>query len=235
MTAIIPRRRRRQTPLASLLASDALARLITQFVLRPEMALHFQALKRVTGLPNRSLQNELARLARLGILRREPDGRVVRYRARVDHPGWPALRALVGTFADPADVLRTAVAQVPGVEAAFIYGSYARCTDIHSGSDVDVIVVGERVDEAPIRFSLAASALEVAGLIGREVNLVRYTPRRLRERHARGARFVRGVVEGQKRWLVGDEHTLGAHLRAGPSDGATTAETVAAGRDAGRS
>lgn len=205
--------RRRTTPLASVLASDALARLLTQFVLRPEPALHFQALKRATGLPNRSLQNELARLERLGMVQREPEGRVVRYHVQTDHAGWRALREVVGAFADPADVLRPAIAQISGVETAFIYGSYARQEDVHPDSDVDVMIVGEGVDDAAMRYSLAASALEAAGLIGREVNVVRYTPRRLRLRYSRGGRFVRGVIDGQKRWLVGDERRLAEQLR----------------------
>jgi predicted nucleotidyltransferase len=205
--------RRSKNPLAGVLASDALSKLATQFVLWPGAALHFQALKRATGLPNRSLQNELARLERLGLLCREPDGRLVRYRAQIGHPGWQAVRALVAAFADPADVVHAAIAAVPGVDAAFIYGSYARSTNIHPASDVDVIVIGERVDDPETRSSLAGSALEAAGLVGREVNLVRYTPGRLRDRYARGGRFLRGVLEGPKRWLVGDDHWLTGHLR----------------------
>ena len=205
--------RRSKTRLTEVLASDALARLATQFVLWPGAALHFQALKRATGLPNRSLQNELARLERLGLVRREPYGRFVRYCAQIDHPAWQAVRALVAAFADPADVVHAAVASVPGVDAAFIYGSHARGTNIHSGSDVDVMVIGEHVNDTGTRSSLAASALEAAGLVGREVNLVRYTPGRLRDRYARGGRFLRAVLEGPKRWLVGNEHALTGHLR----------------------
>jgi predicted nucleotidyltransferase len=205
--------RRSKNPLAGMLASDALAKLSTQFVLWPGAALHFQALKRATGLPNRSLQNELARLERLGLLRREPDGRFVRYRAQTAHPGWQAVRALVAAFADPADVVHAAIAPVPGVDAAFIYGSYAGGTNIHPASDVDVMVIGEHVDDPETRSSLAGSALEAAGLVGREVNLVRYTPSRLRDRYARGGRFLRGVLDGPKRWLVGNDHALTGHLR----------------------
>lgn len=191
--------------------------LATQFVLWPDAALHFQALKRATGLPNRSLQRELARLEQLGLVRRQPDGGLVRYHVHADHPGWRAIRALVATFADPADVVRAAITPVPGVDAAFIYGSYARDTGVHPGSDVDVMVVGELVDSDRMRSSLAASALEAAGLVGREVNLVRYTPRRLRYQYARGGRFVSGVLAGPKRWLIGDEPALAAHLQTNDS------------------
>lgn len=218
-------------PLSGVLASDALAKLAVQFVVRPNAALHFQALKRVTGLPNRSLQRELARLEHLGLVRRQPDGRLVRYHRQTDHPGWQAIRALVAAFADPVDVIRAAIASVPGVDAAFVYGSYALGTDVHPSSDVDIMVVGERVDEDDTRSSLAACALGAAGLVGREVNLVRYTPRRLRDRYTRRRPFVLGVLEGPKRWLRGNESALAVHLRSDADMWATRDNVVA--RDAG--
>lgn len=222
---------RHRAPLSDVLSSDALAKLAVQLVVRPSAALHFQALKRATGLPNRSLQRELVRLEHLGLVRRQPDGRLVRYHTAADHPGWQAIRALVATFADPVDVVRAAIASVPGVDAAFVYGSYARGTDVHPDSDLDVMVVGERVDDDDTRSSLAACALEAAGLVGREVNLVRYTPRRLRDRYTRRRPFVLGVLEGPKRWLSGNESALAAHLRSDTDMRATRDNDSA--RDAG--
>lgn len=220
-----------RAPLSDVLSSDALAKLAVQFVVRPDAALHFQALKRATGLPNRSLQRELARLEHLGLARRQPDGRLVRYHREADHPGWQAIRALVATFADPVDVIRAAIASVRGIDAAFVYGSYAHGTDVHPGSDVDVMVVGERVDDDDTRSSLAAGALEAAGLVGREVNLVRYTPRRLRDRYTHRRPFMVGVLEGPKRWLSGDERALAAHLQSNTDISAASDNGSA--RDAG--
>lgn len=115
---------------------------------------------------------------------------------------------MVSEFADPAEVLRVALGEVPGVEAAFIYGSYARGTDVRPESDIDVFVVGEALKEPETRLALAGEALEAAGLLGREVNMTRYTPRKLAARRAQGARFVRSVLEGEKEWLIGGEAAL---------------------------
>jgi predicted nucleotidyltransferase len=200
--------------LARLLASKALARVVTHFVLHPGSALHFRALQRVTGLSSRSLQHELARLEELGIVQREREGRKMRYRAVAEHPRWSVLRGLVREFAEPAEVLRVALAEVPGIEGAFIYGSYARGTGVHVGSDVDVFVVGEALEEPETRLALAEETLEASGLLGREVNVTRYTPKKLAARRAHGARFIRSVLAGEKEWLIGDERVLNG-VRAG--------------------
>jgi predicted nucleotidyltransferase len=204
----ISRLGRSDGPLATVLASGSMARLVTHFVLHPKSTLHFQALRRVTGLSTRSLQQELGRLERLGLVRREPEGRVVRYRAVVDHPGWQVFRAAVREFADPAEVLRIALAQVPGVEAAFVYGSFARKTDVHPRSDVDVVVVGDALDDEATRLALAEEMLEASGALGREVNASRYTWERLAKRVSQGGRFIREVLAGPKAWVRGDDSAL---------------------------
>lgn len=202
--------RRSSGMLGSILASGALARLVALFALHPNLAIHFRALQRITGLPHRSLQIELERLQELGLLRREPVDRTVVFSAVASHPRWAALREIVREFATPAELLRVALARVPGIDAAFIYGSFARGTDVHKGSDIDVFVIGENLDQTEIRLALAEETLEVAGFLGREVNLARFTPKKLASRYqpGRSAQFVRSVLAGEKEWLIGDESAL---------------------------
>jgi predicted nucleotidyltransferase len=204
----IGRLRKSDGQLASLLASSALARLVTHFVLHPAAALHFQALRRATGLSTRSLQHETARLEKLGLVRREADGRRMRYRTVVGDLRWRTLRNLVREFAEPAEVLRVALAGVRGIDAAFIYGSYARKVELHAGSDVDVLVVGDTLDDEATRLALAELTLEVSGLLGREVNVSRYTRDRLAAHYARGGPFIRAVLAGDKEWLIGSAALL---------------------------
>lgn len=209
MTVALPARvRKSDESLSNVLASKAMARLVTHFVLHPDSALHFQALKGVTGLPNRSLQLELARLEQFAMVQRVPDGRLVRYVALPAHTRWCAFRQMVREFADPAEVLRVAVAGVPSVTAAFIFGSFANEADIHARSDIDVFVVGAALGSRAERIALSAETLEAAGLLGREINLARYTPDELAARCRAHSPFVTSVLSGAKRWLVGDETSL---------------------------
>lgn len=196
--------------LGHVLASGALARVVARFALHPTLTVHFRALQRYTGLSHRSLQLELERLRQFGLVRREAVGRTVSFRVVTAHPGWAALRNLVREFATPTELLRVALASVPGIDGAFIYGSFARGMDVHQDSDVDVFVVGEALDQPEIRIALSAATLEVAGFLGRDVNLTRFTPRKLESRFqsGRSAQFVESVLAGAKDWLVGDESVL---------------------------
>jgi predicted nucleotidyltransferase len=195
--------------LGDVLASGAAARLIALFALDPSRTFHFRALQRVTGLPNRSLQIELERLTRLGLIDRETVGRTIGF-STTNESRWRVLRELVREFASPADLLRPALAEVPGIQAAFIYGSFARRDDVHERSDVDVFVLGAEGNGLEFRHAIASAALEVGGFLGREVNVTRFTPERLAARRAEGRsnQFMQSVLSGEKDWLIGDETIL---------------------------
>jgi predicted nucleotidyltransferase len=199
------RTRKADGPLASVLASRALAAVVIYFVLHPDRALHFRALQRVTGVSSRSLQHEMARLESLGLVQRERDGRLVRYRAVAGHPRWSVLRDMVRQFADPAELLRVALAEVPGLEAAFIYGSFAR-GDTHAESDIDVFALGDALKHLDTRRELTQRTVEASILLDREVNVTRYTRDKLEARRTGG--FLSSVLAGPKQWLVGDETVL---------------------------
>lgn len=191
-----------------MLASPALARLLVHFIMRPNDALHFQALKRATMLPNRSLQLELARLQRLGLLAREPEGRLVRFRVRSDDDAWRTLRDVVRRFVEPAEVLRVALAETEGVAAAFVFGSFARREGVHRDSDVDLFVLSASRAAEPARRAVASAVLDVSALLDREVNVSAYTPQQLAKRIDSGTAFTKAVLGGAKDWVIGDWATF---------------------------
>jgi predicted nucleotidyltransferase len=199
------RSRNADEPLALVLASRALAAVVIYFVLHPDKPLHFRALQRATRVSSRSLQHEMARLEALGMVQRERDGKLVRYRAVAGHPRWAVLREMVRQFAQPAELLRVALADVPGLDAAFIYGSFAR-GDTHSESDIDVFALGDALRDRDTRLALTQRTVEASMLLNREVNVTRYTPDKLEAR--RTGSFLTSVLAGPKQWLLGDETVL---------------------------
>jgi predicted nucleotidyltransferase len=190
-------------PKAMLLGSETLYRLILYFVLHEDEAPHFRALARRLGAGVRPLRVALERLEEEGLIRSAERGNRRVYRVETGHTGWEALRRMVREFADPADVLREALAEVPGVEAAFVFGSVARGRP-GPESDVDVLVLG---DDIPAR-ELGRGTSESSAVLGREVNVVRYTRRDFARRLAEGNAFARSVAAGPKRWIVGGEESL---------------------------
>jgi predicted nucleotidyltransferase len=191
------RSRKPTDPLSTTLASGAMARVVIDFAVHPEDASHGREIQRRTGLTPRSLQTELARLEFLGMIRRRPEGRLIRYELVEDNPRWRAMRTLIRELADPVDVVRNALADVPGIGAAFVFGSFAR-GDTREDSDVDVFIVDEGVLERRARGTIEAEIL-----LGREVNVVQMTRDELAQRIEAGSSFIRNVFRGPKVWLVG--------------------------------
>jgi predicted nucleotidyltransferase len=183
--------------------APAAGRIVRYFLIRPAAEPHVRELQRVLGLGGASLQRELQRLSDLGAIERRQDGRRVRYGAIRESPVWKALAILTGASSDPTLLLRDAVTDVPGVLAAFVFGSTARGTE-REDSDIDLFVVE---DAGVDRRRLLGQLAEVEQLVGREVHAVRYTPQALGERLGDAshpaARFVRDALLGPKRWIAG--------------------------------
>lgn len=184
--------------LQKLLGSEAIRRLIVHFAARPSSRLHFRALERRLGLSRQSLQNALDTLHGLGLVTRMEEGPRVVYEA-AEHAGWGTLQELIRTFAAPAEVIGDLFQNVPGVLGAFVFGS-AASGKMRQDSDVDVLVITDSPDPG----ALGMAALEAGMVLGREIDLKRYTPAELREERSRaGTSYIKRVLAGSTEWVVG--------------------------------
>jgi predicted nucleotidyltransferase len=93
-------------------------------------------------------------------------------------------------------LLRAALANVAGIQVAFVFGSMAR-GDARPDSDIDVCVIGSTVD----RRRLARAAIEIGVLLGREVNVIDFAPEEWVAEA--GDRFVSRVLAEPKEWVYG--------------------------------
>jgi predicted nucleotidyltransferase len=199
--------------LSATLASGAFATLVRYFTVWPEAAPHMRALIRDTMLNPRSVQVEVARMEALGLVRRErgTEDRRVFVRAVSGHPAWIALRTLVRTYAAPEDVLRMMVAGMPGIAAAFVYGSVAR-GDAITESDCDFMVVtapglsAESYQE--IEQALAVQTGSTSLALGRDLSVAVYSAETMQRKAASGHGFVTRVLADTKRWVRGSDADL---------------------------
>lgn len=191
-------------PLEVLGVAPAARQILRYFLVRPTARPHGRELQRIFGLGGASLQRELERLVALGVLERLRDGNRVRYSPITDSRIWNAFRLLAGAAKDPTSLLRDAVADVPGVQAAFVFGSTARDAQ-REDSDIDLFVLE---DAALDKKKLLRQLAEVELITNREVNAIRYTQQGLAERlgHRRhpAFRFIRDTLMGPKRWIAGE-------------------------------
>lgn len=187
--------------LKDLVGSGARARLLAHFVVHPDGRDHVRALERHTGLGKRSLQTELARLEAMGLVWREMEGPRVVYR-RAEDPQWRAIESLVSAYA-PGLVLRAALRGVAGIDAALVFGSHAR-GDARPDSDIDLLVLGDQIDDAQLGTALLSTAL----VLDRPVDVKRYDRERFVREAAPGASFLPAALAGPAYFLIGSRDAL---------------------------
>jgi predicted nucleotidyltransferase len=118
------------------------------------------------GLARDTVSREARRLIAAGILRQQTNGRNHVLDIVEDHPAIAALRTLVDLTLGPLVDLRD-LYEIDGVEAVYVFGSWARRHLGEPGAaprDVDVLVVG-----SPDAFDVTSVCLGLSGKYGIEV------------------------------------------------------------------
>lgn len=99
-----------------------------------------------TGIAQATVSREVARLERAGLLRARTRGRLRLVEANDHLPYYEELRSLLLKTIGPVSVLADALAEVDGIEEAFVFGSWAARYHGESGpppNDIDILVIGE--------------------------------------------------------------------------------------------
>ncbi len=151
-----------------------------------------------------TVQRELERLTRAGILTRTVEGRQVYFEANENCPFHAELRGLARKTLGAAQLIADGLAGLSErIALAFVFGSVAAGNE-NAASDVDVLIVGTGVSLAEIVNALA----DVQRELGREVNPAVYRAGEFSRKLAEGHQFLSRVVEGPKIFLIGDEDEL---------------------------
>jgi predicted nucleotidyltransferase len=191
-------RRTGSPSLLPLLRSATQAGVLERLLLHPDDAYTVRHLAEDLGVTDMSVRRELERMLDAGILEREMIGRQGRYRASVASPLFRPLQELVERSVGVEPLLRAALADVPDVDAAVIFGSWAR-GEVDAESDVDVLVVGD-FDYADVVARLHA----LQERTGREINMVAMRADELRQQRTAERGFIPEVLRSPMTPLVGD-------------------------------
>jgi uncharacterized protein len=158
---------------------------------------------RRTGVGMGAAQREVKQLSDSGIIKRTVRGNQVYYQADSSCPIFKELKNLLIKTVGVADVLKIALEPLSGrIKMAFIYGSIVR-GDERSGSDVDIMVVGD-VTFAEISSELSDAQKELS----REINPSVYPVKEFRAKIAKKHHFLKTVINQDKIFLIGDDDVL---------------------------
>ncbi len=184
---------------------DATRRAILRLLFgNPQKRFYQREIIRRLAVGSGAVQRDIARFTRAGILVRTVEGRQTYYQANAECPIFPELRGLIRKTFGITEVLQNALCPLSDrIRFAFVFGSIASGAETAS-SDIDVMIVGERISMHDIVASLAT----VPDELGREVNPSIYGPNEFRRKLAEGQHFLSTVTSGPKLFLIGDEGEL---------------------------
>lgn len=173
--------------------SDTQAKVVAEVFLDPDAERSLTEVSVRTGVPLASVQREVERLERAGLVRSRRLGATRQIKADRESPYYSDLRSLVVKAFGPVAVLASLLGDVEGVEEAFVFGSWARRLLGEEGQqpgDVDLAVIGTPDPDAVVR-----ACQQAEEQLGRPVNATILTPQ---EWAAAGSGFLTAVRQSPR-------------------------------------
>jgi predicted nucleotidyltransferase len=193
------------TRLGDALFSHAQQPILALLFGRPERWLHVNELMRLTGLGSASVQRELARLEKGGLLETRRIANLRQFRVLADSPIFEELRLIVLKTFGAVEVLRDALLPLASeIRFAFVYGSVAQGDD-HAGSDIDLMVVSDELSYGQFIAALQPAEKQ----LGRQVQVTQYTAKEFLDRKEQNHHFVAEVLRQVKLMVIGTEDDIG--------------------------
>lgn len=185
--------------LKHLFSSTLRVKVLEHFFFHPGEEWYVRQLASALTEPAGTVARELSHLEETGILSSRRVGNQRHYRLRGDCLILDELRGIFLKTSGASAELRSTLANLSGVELAFLYGSYAS-GEAHATSDLDLMVVGNVTDR-----EMAPAVARLERHLKREINYTLYARREVEERIGRTGDFVDEVFPGARIVLIGSE------------------------------
>jgi len=176
--------------------------LLKQFLLNPDQRYYARMLSGLVGAQYSAVWKELRNLEGAGLLLSEKDGGRRLFWLNPDNPILSELRAMILKTVGAGDLIRGGLEDVPGIEAVFIFGSFAR-GEVDERSDLDLMIIGGLSLQ-----ELADMIAQVEADLERSVNYVLLTPKEWQERVVNEDPFLMNLLSGPKVMVIGSEDAL---------------------------
>jgi predicted nucleotidyltransferase/predicted transcriptional regulator with HTH domain len=148
------------------------------------------------GVDPTNLSRELSRLEKEGLLQSEIEGRQRYYHINPAYPYLKPLFTMLGGSVGIVPTIQGALKGMDRVDAAYIYGSFAK-NEADASSDIDLLIIGQ-----PEQVMLAAEIRKAEKVLGREVNYTTLKPQELRLRLKAHDPFIADIWRGKRITLI---------------------------------
>ena len=167
--------------------SQVARKLLNYFFLNQGARAYTNQLARLLDVDPKNLDRKLKEFEREGLLQSEFSGKQ-RYFSL--NPRFPLLREYRKVFLKTQGIearLKTVLNKLPGLKAAYLFGSYAK-DNLDASSDLDLLLVGEHSPLAAQKI-----VLPVQREIQREINIVDMTEKEFQLKKRTGNVFVKHI------------------------------------------
>lgn len=193
-----------QTGLSDALFTKTQQRVLGLLFGNPDRSYYANEIVRFAGIGIGTVQRELEKLARTGLLTVTQIGNQKHYQANHQSPIFEELRGIALKTFGLADALREALSTLADrIKVAFIYGSVAKGADRVS-SDIDVMIISSDLTY----FEVISQLTKVEARLGRAINPTLYKFEDLARKRAEDNAFVSRVLAQPKIFLIGTEDDL---------------------------
>lgn len=181
------------------LFSSTRAELLSLFFNNPGSRFYLREIARHIGKDPAGIKRELDTLVKIGLISWEKRGVQKYYFADKRSPVFSEMKGLIFKTAGIQGSIKAALSKLKGVQAAFIYGSYAKGAEKQS-SNINLMVVGQvNITD------LNDMVMGVEEKLKREIDYLVFDEHEYRKRRDAKDPFIRDIVKGKRIFLVGKE------------------------------
>ena len=188
--------------LSTLITSKARVELITWFVSHPGERFYYRQLIAILKASKQSIQNELARLEKAGLLSSQKEGNIRFYWVNQNFILYPEIKSMIFKTVGIGDELRNALGGIGDIRSAFIYGSVAKKKE-DARSDIDIMVIGDVSVDA-----IHEAIMKSEKRLRREISYSIFSPSDWKKQLTQKKAFVSSVARDQKIFLIGSANDL---------------------------
>lgn len=177
-------------------------KLLSLFFLSPDEMYYVRQLVRATEEEINAVRRELGHMEKIGLLRKEERGNRLYYFLNKDYPLYYELLGLVHKTDGLGRLLYKNKNKLGKIRFAMLSGKFARRLP-RKKNEVDLLIVGE-INAGRIG-KLVKKGEEK---FGREINFTVMSEEEFAFRKKRNDPFVKGILEGSRIMLIGDEEEM---------------------------
>lgn len=171
-------------------------KVINYFLNNPEQEKYVNELAALLALDPGNLCRKLNTLGKNGVLTSRTRGKEKFFRLNKRHPLLPAFKKMFNQKYGVTDEIKKALQTVPGIAAAWIFGSFA-ADKMRVDSDIDILIVGTHS-----ALDAERAILPLQTTLQREINIVDFSPTEFNKKKKSGDEFIKNVLAGKTIKLI---------------------------------